>query len=179
MAETTYQNRTSNLSDARAFSANEGRSIKLENLAEERRQEALRLQQPDSTAGQVKTQSSSFFQHSDSAETERQLLIRLSELNYDEDYDEDFLPPSKLATESTRNMLIQAYRILPNFTLLPKFITADGDGGIRVQWQKAEKELRLICNAVGELKIYWQTGKEYGLDESKVLLLAERIKSLI
>jgi hypothetical protein len=109
---------------------------------------------------------------------ERNLLVFLAELDDESDYNEEFLMPSELATNATRNVLLQAYRSLANFSLLPRFVTADGDGGIRIQWQHGARELRLLCSDEGALKLYWQDGNNYDLEEPEVANITSRLKWL-
>lgn len=166
MNKAVYQNRKPSMGIAyfRAFNALEGCSVELSKIAESAMREAIKIR------------------HSDFEEKlrqiERELLVLLAELEDESDYDEEFLKPSKTATDTTRNVLLQAYRGHTNFSLLPKFVTADGDGGIRVQWQNEAKELRLLCSDEGELKLYWQNGSEYGLEEPKITNLISRFKWL-
>ncbi len=162
MNNAVYQNRkpSVNIEYVHTFSASEGRSVELSKIVEQARLEAIKLRH---SASEEKLQQS-----------ERELLVSLAELDDESDYDEEFLKPSKLATDTTRNVLLQAYRGHTNFSLLPKFVTADGDGGIRIQWQKEAKELRLLCSDEGELKLYWQNGSEYGLENPKITNLITR-----
>ena len=152
------------MANVRAFSASAGRSIELEKILEQSLREA------------VDFSNSALEENKQKTETE--LLVYLAKLDDESDYDEDFLKPSKSATDKTRNILLQAYRGISDFSLLPKFITADGDGGIRVQWRNDTRELRLICSTEGVLKLYWQDGKDYDLEEPTVKNLITRFKWL-
>ena len=120
----------------------------------------------------------SFSLEENQRKVETNLLVHLAKLDDESDYDEEFLKPSKSATDTTRNILRQAYRNLSKFSLLPEFITADGDGGIRVQWINNLRELRLICSTEGALKLYWQDNDNYGLEESTLNNLTERLEWL-
>ena len=155
-----YRQQNSDILNIRAFSASEGRSVELSKIAEQAKREAEELRH---SAIQEKQN-----------EIERKLLVHLAELDDDSDYDKEFLKPSKVATTTTRNTLLQAYRGIFNFTYLPKFITADGEGGIRIQWQNKEREIRLLCSAEGLLKLYWQDGKKYDLEEPTIKNLTAR-----
>jgi hypothetical protein len=138
-------------SHVRTFSAADGRLISLEEEAEQKRQEAMRLRRSSvENTGQ---------------EHERKLFALLAELENEEDYDDDFLKPEQIAFAKTRNILSQSYRGLYNFSLLPQFVLADGDGGIRVEWRNEARELRLLCSETGGMKIYWQENKDYDIEE--------------
>ncbi|MDQ3747405.1 MAG: hypothetical protein M3367_00090 [Acidobacteriota bacterium] len=150
--------------NVRTFSASEGRSVELSKIAEQAMREA------------VKARHSAFEEKQQ--QTESLLLVFLAELDDESDYNEEFLKPSKFATNAARNVLLQAYRGLSNFSLLPTFVTADGDGGIRILWQNEAKELRLLCSDEGTLKLYWQDGKNYGLEESEITNLISRFEWL-
>ncbi len=166
MNNVVYQNRnpSADIANVLTFSASEGRSVALSKIAEQAMEEAKKLLRSGSEEKLRKT--------------ERELLVQLAELDDENDYDDEFLKPSKTATNTTRNALLQAYRGISDFALLPKFITADGDGGIRVQWQNEMKELRLIGSDEGELKLYWQNGSVYDLEEPKIINLISRLKWL-
>jgi hypothetical protein len=159
-----YQNTFVDIAYVRTSSASDGFSVELSKIIEQTLREAVGFRH---YAFEDKQQ-----------ETETQLLVSLSKLDDESDYDEEFLKPSKSATDTTRNILLQAYRSLSDFSLLPKFITADGDGGIRVQWRNETRELRLICSAEGLLKLYWQDGKNYNLEDPTVTNLITRFKWL-
>ncbi|MGI8555867.1 MAG: hypothetical protein ACR2LT_05875 [Pyrinomonadaceae bacterium] len=152
------------IANVRAFSASAGRSIELEKIVEQSLHEAADFR--NSALEKVKQK------------TETELLVYLAKLDDENDYDEDFLKPSNSATDKTRNILRQAYRGISDFSLLPKFVTADGDGGIRVQWRNETRELRLICSAEGALKLYWQDGNDYDLEESTITNLITRFEWL-
>ncbi len=166
MAEAVPYNYTKsfvNIMNVRTFSTSEGRSVELSKIAAQVMQEAVEIRH---SASEEKQQ------------TERDLLVFLAELDDEDDYNEEFLMPSESATNATRNVLLQAYRSLANFSLLPKFITADGDGGIRIQWQNEARELRLLCSDEGTLKLYWQDGNEYDLEKPEVSNIISRFKWL-
>jgi hypothetical protein len=143
-----------NIFNVRPFIPSEGSSEVLSKISEQAKNGAIDIRH---SASKEKQQ-----------QTERQLLVFLAELDDESDYNDEFLKPSKSATNATRNILLQAYRGLSNFSLLPKFVTADGVGGIRIQWQNEAKELRLLCSNEGALKLYWQDGDKYGLEEPAV-----------
>jgi len=159
-----YQKAFVGIANVRAFSAAAGRSVELEKIIEQSLREALDFRNTTLEENKRKT--------------ETDLLVYLAKLDDESDYDEDFLKPSRLATNTTRNILLQAYRGVSDFSLLPKFVTADGDGGIRVQWRNETRELRLICSAEGALKLYWQDGKNYDLEEPTVTNLITRFEWL-
>ena len=166
MANAIYHNQKplTDILNVRTFSVSEGRSVELSRIVEEAKQQAIGLRY---SAVEEKQQ-----------EKERQLLVHLAELDDEGDYTEEFLKPSKPAMEMTRNILLQAYRGFSDFSRLPKFVTADGDGGIRIQWQTSRRELRLLCSNEGELKLYWQDGEKYGLEKPTVTNLTARFEWL-
>jgi len=167
MAEAVPYNYTKpfvDIMNVRTFSASEGRSVELFKIAEQAMRDAVEIRH---SASEEKQQ-----------QTERDLLVSLAELDDESDYNEEFLMPSESAINATRNVLLQAYRSLANFSLLPKFITADGDGGIRIQWQNGARELRLLCSDEGALKLYWQDGNNYDLEEPEVANIISRLKWL-
>ena len=92
------------------------------------------------------------------------ILTSLAELN-EEHYDEDFLAPTFFAITSVINHLRTASRPLGDSLPIPNII-ADGDGGIRVEWRNAEKDLRLLhpASEVNQIKLYFQEGKKYWID---------------
>jgi hypothetical protein len=166
MTNAGYENQKPflDISHIRTFSASEGRSVELSKIMEDARQKAIGLRYSALEENKQKT--------------ERDLLVFLSELGDDSDYNGDFLKPSESATNATRNILLQAYRSLTDFSLLPKFITADGDGGIRLQWKNEARELRLICSEVAEFNLYWQDGEKYSLEKPTLQNLIARLKWL-
>lgn len=160
-----YQKAFVDIANVRAFSAAAGRSVELEKIIRQSLREALDFRSATLEENKRKT--------------ETDLLVYLAKLDDESDYDEDFLKPTRSATDTTRNILLQAYRAAtPDFSIMPKFITPDGDGGIRVQWRNEERELRLICSAGGTLKLYWQDGKIYDLEEPTVTNLIARFEWL-
>lgn len=159
-----YQKAFVGIANVRAFSAATGRSVELEKIIEQSLREAFDFRNTALEENRRKT--------------ETDLLVYLAKLDDESDYDEDFLKPSRLATNTTRNILLQAYRGVSDFSLMPKFITPDGNGGIRVQWRNEKTELRLICSAEGTLKLYWQEGKIYDLEEPTVTNLIARFEWL-
>ncbi len=159
-----YQKSSAEVFCVRVFSPSEGDSVMLGKLPEQAMHQAIERRY----AALVEKQR----------ETERFLLVSLAELEDESDYDEEFLKPSQFASDTMQNVLLQAYRNLSDFSELPKFVTADGDGGIRVQWRNNERELRLICSTTGELKLYWQNGNNYDLEEPSLTNLTKRLKWL-
>lgn len=152
-----YRQLTGNvdLSNVLAFSSAFGRSERLSEVAEQARLLEIILRRSAVEEKQKQTES--------------ELLVLLADLDNEEDYDENFLKPTGIAFSTVRNTLLQAYRSSSNFLPLPKFVLADGDGGIRVEWRNLTRELGLFFSDQGELKIYWQEGKNYGLDEATTI----------
>ena len=155
------QQPTSAFSHARTFNALAGQSISIEQIAGQKAIEEShrrRLTIAD-----------------EPRETERKVLVKLTELDNQDDYDEDFLMPTTRAFTATRNILSQAYRSLTD-SLLPNFINADGDGGIRIHWRNKSKEISLFCSETGELKLYWQDGNPHLEDTVTVKNLVAKLE---
>lgn len=108
------------------------------------------------------------------------LLSGLNELRRD-DYDEDFLAPTEHAYTSALNFMIAAFESLKYALPIP-FYVPDGEGGIRIEWVKGARELRLICPASEsrEPYLYYEDGDEYAVDERLTdFVLNERLHWLI
>ncbi len=104
----------------------------------------------------------------------------LVELN-NEEYDEEFLEPTKYAYDCARRFMLEAYKVFQYALLTPHYVP-DGEGGIRIEWENGTRELRLICPS-SESKspyLYHEDGDEYGVDEQVTdSKLNERLQGLI
>lgn len=80
-------------------------------------------------------------------------------------FDDEFLPPTQRAIEATLDTLYRAagycYFPLPAGHLYP-----DGDGGLRLDWQMGERQLRLVVHASDSSQdyLYHQKGTDYGVE---------------
>lgn len=96
-----------------------------------------------------------------------QLFSALTVLLEDDEYDDDFLRPTGYAIEQVRKWLSQVNHIIAKIPSGGHFST-DGSGGLRVEWSKGQKEIRLIVPATKEQVafIYHEDGTDYGADQT-------------
>src|SRR5437660_11996271 len=74
------------------------------------------------------------------------LLRRLTDLMLADEYDEDFLRPTRAAFEAAWNVLVAAEERLPSG--LPLAAPAPvGDGGILIQWDRGDRSVFLAVPA--------------------------------
>lgn len=95
------------------------------------------------------------------------LLNQLAALMEAEDYDDDFFSPTESAAARMRGFLEGVSGLLT--TALPSgTLYADGDGGLRLEWIRPNRELRLVISAFpqGRSYIYHEQGDEYAADYS-------------
>ncbi len=95
------------------------------------------------------------------------LLDQLEHLIKSEDYDDDFLSPAESAVARMRGFLEGASGLL-KIAFPVGTIYADGDGGLRLEWIRSERELRLVVSASsqGRSYIYHEQGDDYAADYS-------------
>jgi hypothetical protein len=95
------------------------------------------------------------------------LHLELSHLYADDEYDEDFLRPTKSAIYKARLWLTKVSRILSDLPM-GSHVSTDGSGGVRIEWSVGEKNVRLVIAARPSSKsyIYHEAGSEYGVDRS-------------
>lgn len=95
------------------------------------------------------------------------LYLELSQLYSDDEYDEDFLRPTKSAIYRARLWLTKVSHMLSG---LPTgaYVSTDGSGGLRIEWSIEEKNVRLVIAATpsGKSYIYHEAGSEYGVDRN-------------
>lgn len=90
------------------------------------------------------------------------LLNDLKECANDSDYDDNYLTPTPYAMERTKSLLSESAILIqsemPLGTLFP-----DGNGGIRIEWIRPNRELRLMTLAEkgGRDYLYHEEGEEY------------------
>lgn len=93
------------------------------------------------------------------------LLSQLGALMASEDYDGDFLSPTEKAAAQMRDFLKEASGLLK--TAFPAgTISADRDGGLRLEWIRPNRELRLVVSASqrGRSYVYHEQGDDYAAD---------------
>ena len=96
----------------------------------------------------------------------------------DEDYNEEFLPPTEDIFKAVREILLGVNDLLGYEMSLPSFIIPDGEGGIRVEWKTGNKHLRL---AISERKLYLyfeHNGIADGIQNFKAQQLIEKLRWL-
>lgn len=95
------------------------------------------------------------------------LFRQLDALTESEDYNDDFLSPTESATSRVRELLTRAGASL-NAAFPAGTIYADGDGGLRLEWTRPERELRFVVSASpqGRSYIYHEQRDEYAVDYS-------------
>ncbi|MGI4791839.1 MAG: hypothetical protein ACRYFS_23700 [Janthinobacterium lividum] len=93
------------------------------------------------------------------------LLNQLDLLIEAEDYDDDFQPPAKYAADKMHGFLEDVNDLLQIAFPLGT-IYADGDGGLRLEWIRPDRELRLVISASlqGRTYFYHEQGDDYGAD---------------
>jgi hypothetical protein len=83
------------------------------------------------------------------------------------DYDDDFLSPTASAADRMRGLLEKS-SVLLKIALPIGTLYADGDGGLRLEWIRPDRELRLVIAASPEGRnyIYHEDGSNHGADYS-------------
>jgi hypothetical protein len=101
-------------------------------------------------------------------------LLQLSEEDADE---EDQVFPTSYAYHAALALLLDTQRQIGD---LPRpSVTADETGGIRVQWIRPERQVRLVVPAEkgGRHYLYFETEKDYDLEDNpSPMRLAERLQ---
>lgn len=94
-------------------------------------------------------------------------LKRLINLIRDDEYDEDYLPPTRFAFNRAQLLLDSARPLLQGNVPLGS-LAADGAGGIRIDWLSVDKEVRLVLpgKEQGRQYIYHQQGEEYAAEHT-------------
>ena len=93
------------------------------------------------------------------------LLDQLDLLVEAEDYDDDFQSPTESSFTKMRGFLEKANGLL-KIAFPVGTIYADGDGGLRLEWIRPDRELRLVVSASsqGRSYLYHEQGDDYGAD---------------
>ena len=94
-----------------------------------------------------------------------EMLDQLDVLTQAQEYDGDSLPPTQEAASRMRSLLEGASEFLSAAFPLGT-LAADGDGGLRLEWIRPGRELRLIVAASerGRSYLYHEAGADYGAD---------------
>lgn len=81
-------------------------------------------------------------------------------LQDDTSKDEDYLAPTAYAIETAKQVLSES-RFDGNYPLGD--VCADGDGGIRIDWQNGDSYVSLVIpsKSTGKQYIFWQFGSDY------------------
>jgi hypothetical protein len=81
-----------------------------------------------------------------------------------EDYDEEFLKPTRFALTTMMSFLLSLSQSFSPPLPIPHFIP-DGEGGLRAEWERFGKEIRLVCPSDGSRKpyLYFELGDSYDL----------------
>lgn len=100
---------------------------------------------------------------------EDDLSITFSEIDElkrcDNEEDGDYIfKPSDYSENFVKDLLSSTYKLLSFSPPLPS-VSSDGDGGLRIEWEKNNRDLRLVCPSKEEKEkyIYFEDG-----DESKI-----------
>lgn len=94
-----------------------------------------------------------------------EMLDQLASLMQTEEGNEEFLAPTPQAAARMRALLEGASEFGPD--AFPQgTICADGDGGLRLEWIRPRRELRLViaASAQGRSYLYHEAGDDYGAD---------------
>lgn len=96
------------------------------------------------------------------------LVQQLSDLlTGDTNFDEEYLPPTERAINAALDLLgnaaIELHTPLPEGILYP-----DGDGGLRVDWQQGNRQVRLVIHhaSTSQDYVYHQERTDYDLETS-------------
>jgi len=94
-----------------------------------------------------------------------EMLNQLNLPMQSEEYDADFLSPTSDAIARMRSLLEGASYFLRS-AFPPGTIYADGNGGLRLEWIRPDRELRLVisASAQGRSYLYHEAGADYGAD---------------
>lgn len=108
------------------------------------------------------------------------MLRQLDALTHSDDYDDDFQAPTPGAVARMRAFLEGASGSL-EIAFPSGTICADGAGGLRVEWIRPDRELRLVVSRTqeGRSYLYHEQGDDYAADYSPdVIKLGEWLRWL-
>ena len=108
------------------------------------------------------------------------VLGQLDAVMQDDDYDEDYLAPTESAYGRIKTFLHEAYKAFGEKLQMPYF-TPDGDGGLRLRWIVAGREVRLLCPAEADkpCHVYFEEGEDYGAEQATADIFLNRLKWLL
>ncbi|MCA1623224.1 MAG: hypothetical protein LC768_17180 [Acidobacteria bacterium] len=96
----------------------------------------------------------------------------------DEEYDEDFLPPTDFAFSSVKKLLLSINNFLGYEMSIPAFIVPDGEGGVRIEWKVNNKHLRLALSEK-RMYLYFEHNSKYnGIPDFNAEQLVEKLRWL-
>lgn len=96
----------------------------------------------------------------------------------DEEYDEDFLAPTKFIFEAVEKLLSSVNNFLGYEMPVPTFIVPDGEGGIRIEWKLNNKHLRLALSEK-QMYLYFEHSSKYnGIQDFNAEQLVEKLRWL-
>lgn len=108
---------------------------------------------------------------------------RLLNLLLDDEEDEEQVKPTGYAFNTALRLLLETDQ---NIGTLPKAaVTTDEDGGLRIQWHRPDRSVRLIIPAGsgGKHYIYYESDDNYDAEDydpsTAALSLAQRLKAMI
>lgn len=111
-------------------------------------------------------------------ESNRQIIESKLNRLFDEDFDEDFLPPTDEIFKAIKEVLISVNDFLGYEMTIPSFIVADGEGGIRIEWKSNDKQLRLVMSQK-ILYLYFEDSGSYdGITNFNAEQLVEKLRWL-
>lgn len=111
-------------------------------------------------------------------ESNRQIIENKLNKLFDEDFDEDLLPPTDEIFRVVKKILIGVNDFLGYEMPLPSFIVPDGEGGIRIEWKLNAKQLRLVVSQK-KLYLYFEENGSYnGISNFKAEQLIEKLRWL-
>lgn len=104
----------------------------------------------------------------------------LDKVMRDDDYDDDYLPPTEIAFKRVHDLLAEAYQRFGDNLIIPYFVP-DGDGGLRVEWEYQGREVRLLWPAqdTNPGNIYFEEGEVCGIEEATPNTFLKRLDWLL
>ncbi|MEP7037611.1 MAG: hypothetical protein ABI891_04650 [Acidobacteriota bacterium] len=111
-------------------------------------------------------------------EKNRRVITSRLDALLEEDYDEDFLPPSPPVFDSVKKLLLAVTDSLGYEMSIPTFFIPDGEGGVRIEWKVNDKHLRLL-KSEKRLYLYFEDNAHYdGIENFNPGQLVEKLRWL-
>jgi hypothetical protein len=111
--------------------------------------------------------ASSFSEHAPRVPVEdfRKTLAHVKDVMLDDEYDDEFLRPGWETFWAAWTAVTEAFLLLGE--RFPRgSASADGEGGLRVTWERGQRDVRLVCPAGLQAGyVYHDDGQEYGGDQ--------------